>query len=186
MSLRAEMEEGTIESIFLTPTKPFTLIFAYMLFGFFFGLLPFIIVIPIGALVWNVFIGNLTIFTIIILFLSGMLMMGFGMIFAGLTFWVKKIGETVPLVQSIAMFFSGVFFPITTLPGSLQQVAKFVPFYYPIEGLRKSLISTTPTSEMIGYVFILVALSITFIILGILALNKGVNKAKRDGTLAYY
>jgi ABC-type polysaccharide/polyol phosphate export permease len=62
----------------------------------------------------------------------------------------------------------------------------YMPFYYSIEGLRKSLIPTTPTSEMVFFVIILLALSILFITLGVFVLHKGLVKAKKDGSLMFY
>ena len=73
------------------------------------------------------------------------------------------------------MFFSGVYFPVSILPKYLQGVAKFVPFYYSIEGVRISIVSP---SEFIQYLVIL--------ILGIYSLRKGLEKAMKEGSLAFY
>lgn len=114
------------------------------------------------------------------------MIMGFGLIFGGLTMWLKNIGDTVPLLQTIAMFFCGVYFPISVLPSYIKPLANIMPFYYSIEGIRLSLIPTTPTSKMIGYIAILLGLSILFIIIGLIILRLGLIKAKKDGTLAFY
>jgi len=185
-SLRSEMMMGTLESILLTSTKISTIMIAYTIFGCIFGLLSIGILISVGFFCFGVSFGTATAYTFVIMFLSALLMMGFGMIFGGLTIWVKNIGQVAPLIQNVAMFFCGVYFPITVLPNYLQPVAKYVPFYYSIEGLRKSLIPTTPESEMMKYIIILLVLSIAFILIGLYALCKGLAKAKKDGNLAFY
>jgi len=186
-SLNSEMMMGTLESVLLTSTKLYTLMLSYALFGCLFGLITIGVLMLVGFFMFSISVfANATIYTLIIFILSAMMMMGFGLIFGGLTMWLKRIGDTVPLLQSIAMFFCGVYFPIVQLPDFLQPIANYMPFYYSIEGIRLSLIPTTPTSEIIGYILILLALSIIFITIGLYTLNKGLIKAKKDGTLAFY
>jgi ABC-2 type transport system permease protein len=84
------------------------------------------------------------------------------------------------------MFFCGVYFPITVLPGIIRPISYFMPFYYSIEGLRLSLIPSTPISQVLSYVLLLVLLSILFISLGIVVLHAGLRKAKKDGSLTFY
>ena len=186
-SLRNEMMMGTLESIFLTSTKISTIIIAYTIFGSIFGFLSVIILYLVGFFLFDIIVfSNANIFTLIIFILSIFLMMGFGMIFTGLALRFKNIGSAVPLFQSITMFFCGVYFPITVLPNYLQTVAKFVPFYYSIEGMRISLIPGTATSEILSYIVILIGATLFFALLGIFILYKGLTKAKKDGSLAFY
>jgi len=186
-SLNTEMKLGTLESVIMTPTSIYTIIIAYTLFGSFFGVLSIIglVLVGIGLFGINIF-ATANVFTLIIFMLSLVLMTGFGMILGGLTIWIKNIGQTAPLIQSVAMFFCGVYFPIAVLPESLQAIAKFVPFYWSIEGLRKSLIPTTETSELVNITLILIVLSIIFVIIGAYSLHRGLKKAKKDGSLSFY
>lgn len=186
-SLKTEMMMGTLESVLLTPTKIYTMIIAYTIFGCFFGLISLLCVISVGFFVFGVSVFvSANAFTLIIFVLSAIMMMGFGMIFSGLTIWLKNIGETIPLFQGIAMFFCGVYFPIAVLPEYLQPVAKFVPFYYSIQGIRISLNNNVSTSELFSYTVILLILSISFVVIGLIVLHKGLVKAKKDGSLSFY
>lgn len=103
-----------------------------------FGLLSVSILLLVGYFLSGVSISaSATIYTLIIFLLPTTMMVGFGMIFGGLTIWLKNIGETVPLLQSVFMFFCGVCFPIAILPTFLQPIAKYLPFYYPHRGFKK-------------------------------------------------
>lgn len=186
-SIRTEMELGTLESLLMTPTSIYTMIIAYTLFGCFFGFLSVIglVLIGIGLFGVNIF-ATAGVYTFIIFVLSLVIMAGFGMILGGITIWIKNIGQTAPLIQSITMFFCGVYFPISVLPESLQSISRFVPFYWCIEGLRKSLISGTSVSELNKILLILIVLSMFFVVLGVYALHKGLIKAKKDGSLSFY
>jgi len=185
ISLRNEMMMGTLESVLLTVTRLSTIMIAYMLFGCFMGLITIAILLSVGFIAFDVAImGNA--YAVLIMFLSTLMMAGFGMIFGGLTIWMKNIGSTVPLIQNIALFFSGVFFPIAVLPEILQPLARFIPFYYSIEGLRISLRPDASVGEIYHFILILAILSIIFITIGLFILKKGIIKAKKDGSLAFY
>lgn len=186
-SIRSEMELGTLESLMLTPTSIYTMIVAYTLFGCFFGFLSIIGLLLIGLVFFDInVLATMTIFTPIVLVLSIILMTGFGMILGGLTLWIKNIGETAPLIQSVAMFFCGVYFPIAILPGFLKDIAPIVPFYWSIEGLRQSLNPQASTSYLINCSLILVFLCVIFLIIGAYVLHRGLMKAKKDGSLSFY
>lgn len=181
-ALRTEMMIGTLESILLTSTRLSTLVIAYTIFGCFIGFISMIILITIGIIFFQITIA-INLMTIIIFALSTFMMAGFGLLFSGLTLWIKNIGDTIPLIQNTAMFFSGVYFPITVLPSQLQGISKFIPFYYSIEGIRISLINYDAS---LYYIQILIPVTILFLILGMTSLHLGLKKAKKEGSLAFY
>ena len=186
-SLSTEMMLGTLESILITPTKLFTLMISYALFGCFFGLITILFLTITGFFIFGISVfACASIYTLTIFILSATMMMGFGLIFGGLTIWLKYIGDTVPFLQNFSMFFCGVYFPISVLPTFIQPISKFVPFYYSIEGMRTSLNTNAPVSEILYYIIVLIFLSIISILVGIFVLHKGLVKAKKDGSLAYY
>lgn len=186
-SLRTEMELGTLESIILTPTSIYTVIISYAIFGSFFGLLVIMGLLLIGYILFgiNVFV-SINLYTILILLLSLLIMIGMGMILGGLTFWVKNIGQTAPLLQSIAMLFSGIYFPITVLPEFIQPIALINPFYWSIEGLRMSLVQKISIYKINTIILILNLFSFIFLAIGAYTLRLGIKKAKKEGTLSYY
>ena len=185
-SLSEEMRMGPLESILLTPTKLSTLMIAYSIYGCLFGFIIFIILLFVGFFVFGITVfATATIYTLIVFILSIAMMTGFGMIFGGLTIWLKNIGETVTLIQSISMFFCGVYFPISVLPEYLQPIADYMPFYYSIEGLRRSLIPAY-SSDMLFFVGMLIFWSVISIALGLTILHLGLIKAKKEGSLAFY
>ena len=182
ISIRSEMMMGTLESLLLSSIKIPTLVIAYTIFGCFLGLISVSIILLVGYFIFSATI-LFNLYTLLIFLLSTIMMAGFGMIFSGLTIWIKNIGNAIPLIQNISMFFSGVYFPITVLPPYLQKISKFIPFYYSIEGIRISIVNP---SKSMQYIFILIFLSIISILLGLYSLHKGVEKAKKDGSLSFY
>ncbi len=186
-SLRMEMEIGTLESILLTPTSIYTMVIAYTVFSAIFGLISIAVLVLFGFVFFGISVfATATVFTLVFFILSMIMMAGIGMTLGGLTVWIKNIGDTIPLMQSVTIFFCPVYFPITVLPESLQVVAKFIPFYYSMEGLRLSLVPGVPSSELVRFLVILSVLCIIFVVLGTISLHKGLKKAKKDGSLSFY
>lgn len=181
-ALRKEMMMGTLESILLSSTKFSTLIMAYTVFGCFMGGLSIAIIMTVGYVIFGVTIAA-NLYTLMAFILSTVMMAGFGIMFSGLTLWMKNIGNTIPVVQNVAMFFSGVYFPITVLPAFLQEAARYVPFYYAIEGIRVTLVEP---NEATYYVLRLLLFTVIFLILGVYTLDRGMKKAKQDGSLSFY
>lgn len=104
------------------------------------GLFGLVLVVILAGVAfgYNVFIvGVYLIPFMAILFLFGITM---GIFISGVIFRLgpaaEWLGWPIPLVLSI---FSGVYYPISTLPGSLQIVARFVPASYVFESLRALL-----------------------------------------------
>ncbi|HEC80985.1 MAG TPA: ABC transporter permease [Thermoplasmatales archaeon] len=186
-SVSTEMMMGTLESILLTSTRVSTIMLSYAIFGGLFGLISVAILLFVGFFVFGIAVlSAATMYTLIIFILSTVMMVGFGIMFGGLTIWLKNIGDTVPFIQNVTMFFCGVYFPVEVLPKFLQPVAHFMPFYYSIEGVRKSLLPTTSFSEIFFYVEVLLCLAVITVVVGMLILRKGVDKAKKEGSLAFY
>jgi len=186
-SLRSEMMMGTVESILLTKTRLYTMMVSYAIYGSFFGLISIVILLSVGYLVFGLEVfANANLFTLVVFFLSATMMMGFGLIFGGITIWLKNIGPTTMLLQNISMFFCGVYFPLTVLPVVARPISYYIPFYYSIEGLRRSLIPSTTTGEMMMYSIILLFCSVLFNAIGLYVLHRGLIKAKKDGSLMFY
>lgn len=185
-SLRNEMMQGTFEPIFLTPTSPYIFILAYTIWGIFMGVISMLIFLTIGFLFFDVIIIGNYIIALLILSLSIIMMIGFGLAVAGLGIYVKRVGNLISIVQSISLFLCGVYFPIEVLPSWIQPISKFLPFYYSIIGLRIALSSNLNRESLLFTISILFFFCFSAIILGIYFLKKGINKARKEGTMAYY
>ena len=114
------------------------------------SLLGFLLMVLLAGLVfgYNFFKLGLLIFPFIaILFIFGMAM---GIFISAVIFRLgptaEWIGWPIPLVLSI---FSGVFYPIATLPIGLQVIAKLIPASYVFESLR-TIITTGSFSSSVG------------------------------------
>lgn len=111
------------------------------------GLFGFVMVVLIAGLGfgYNFFMIGLYLFPFMaILFIFGIAM---GMFVSGVIFRLgpsaEWLGWPIPLVLSI---FSGVYYPISTLPVPFQVISKMIPASYVFESMRGLLTSQVPSS----------------------------------------
>ncbi len=109
---------------------------------------------------YNIFkIGVFLLPFVFILFVFGMAM---GILVSGIIFRLGPSGEwlgwPVPLVLSV---FSGVYYPISTLPGGLQIVAKLMPPCYVFESMRIILSTETFSADL--YVNLVIGASLAIL-----------------------
>lgn len=115
---------------------------------------------------YNVFrIGLLILPFMLVLFVFGMAM---GFFISAVIFRLGPSGEwlgwPIPLVLSI---FTGVFYPIATLPVSFQYIAHLIPASYVFESLRAILSGNTAvnigSNLIIGSILALIYLALTYL-----------------------
>jgi ABC-2 type transport system permease protein len=128
------------------------------------GLFGFLMVAVIAGLAfgYDIFkIGFLLIPFMAILFVFGIAM---GTVVSGIIFRLgptaEWLGWPIPLVLSV---FSGVFYPISTLPAPLRVVAKLIPASYVFEGVRSVITNPTVTSGLASDLLIGFLLAILYL-----------------------
>jgi ABC-2 type transport system permease protein len=185
-SIRQEMMRGTFEPIFLTPTSPFVIVMAYTIWGLFMGTISMFIFLAFGLVVFNVHITGNAIMAIILMGLSVTMMVGFGLMVAGLNVFLKQIGSLVSVIQGVSLFLCGVYFPLEVLPEIIQPIGKFLPMYYSITGLRMALSDIASVQDVMYYFWILLVLATVAVVIGVFLFRRGLDRARKEGTLAYY
>ncbi|EQD55984.1 membrane protein containing ABC-2 type transporter domain protein [mine drainage metagenome] len=65
-----------------------------------------------------------------------------GLLLSGLAKDSESVGPLTNVVTLPMMFLSGVFFPVSGLPGGLRQVVSLLPLTYLVNGLRGSMLQT--------------------------------------------
>lgn len=185
-SIQQEMMRGTFEPIFLTPTSPFVIVMAYTVWGLFMGTISMGVFLTVGLLVFDVVLSGNALMAIVLMGLSVLMMIGFGLMVAGLNVFLKQVGSIVSVVQGVAMFLCGVYFPLEVLPDAIRPVGRFLPMYYSITGLRMTLSDQATMEDIMWYFWLLLVMAAIALVVGTFFFKKGLNRARREGTLAYY
>jgi ABC-2 type transport system permease protein len=185
-SIQQEMMRGTFEPIFLTPTSPFVIVIAYTIWGLIMGTISMVIHLALGIFLFNVELTGDVLMAIALMGLSVTMMVGFGLMVAGLNVFLKQVGSFVSVIQGVALFLCGVYFPLEVLPEIIRPIGRVLPMYYSITGLRLALSDQSSLAEVMSYFWLLLVLAVVAMVIGTFLFRKGLNRARREGTLAYY
>ena len=101
-------------------------------------------------------------------FLSSFILGNIGII-AGL--WAEKFDNMATVTNFIIVplsFLSGTFYSIDRLPGFLQTLSEFNPFFYMIDGFRYSFIGTADGSITFGIIYLVILSFVSWLVAYIL------------------
>ena len=148
---------GNIVFLLLAPLSYLEMYLAFMLAAVVRGM-----VVGLGVLIVGVFFVDLPLHSLsaIVLFaiLSGAVLATFGVI-AGI--WAEKFDQLAGAQNFIIMplsFLSGVFYSIHSLPPFWQQLSRFNPFFYMIDGFRYGFFGVADVDPVFSLAVLLASL----------------------------
>jgi len=130
-------EKKVLKRLLATPVNPSLLFTSQVITRLILALVQAAIMVAIG--VWGfgaVFIGNVFIFTIVLIF-GAVVFLVFGLVASSLA---KSVDTVEPMTRAITlpmMFLGDVFFPIKLMPSWLQPISRALPLTYMSDALRK-------------------------------------------------
>ncbi len=139
--LRWEMETGTLEAIYLTPTHRIWVAGGTAVYSVLRSIFSATAAYLIGsfALGVNPFQGNLALAYLFIL--SGLLpLYGMTLLYGALVLKVKEANALINLMQWGVSFLMGVFFPISVMPRWLRAIALLFPPTWMTNGVRAAIL----------------------------------------------
>ncbi len=140
-SVQWERWEGTIEYTFMAPVSRFTHLVGTTIFAVFFGLFHTIVIMGVVSLFFDINLANAN-----YLGAGLVLMVGSGS-FVGLGIFASVLPLLFPergaqmtnIIKSLVLLVSGIYYPITVLPGWLQPVSRISPATYVLQGMREAM-----------------------------------------------
>ena len=175
ISFLRERSQGTLERLMASPVSRLDIVGGYLLGFLLFALLQTLIIFFYVIYVIDVnFQGDLwqiLIFQVII---------GIGAICLGTFFSTFARNEFqmmqfIPLVILPQMFLCGLLWPVNQMPDYLQWIAKFLPLYYGVEGIRALMLQGQNLLDIGKDVGILAAYAVGLLVLASLTLRRGVS-----------
>lgn len=158
-----------------------------VMWSFIFNMIIQMSVLAVGifALKLNISSNIKIIPALIFYFLFLLISFGIGLIGASMFFTleVKQGREPVTwFMNVIARIFSGVYYPIAVLPAAILFVSKLLPHTYALQGIRLIMINGYGFANgTVKHNFIILLLfCITTVTIGIISLNRALQKAERN------
>jgi ABC-2 type transport system permease protein len=135
-----DKERGYLSRLLTTPTRPWEFITGYSLCLLVIAVLQIFLFILVGWLFGMAVAGSLLLaFSIFVL--TALASIGIGMVVASIT---KSENQAEPLTWIIAMplaVLSGVWFPLSVMPKTMQSIANFFPFAHAVEASTEVLLN---------------------------------------------
>ncbi|MDI3340513.1 MAG: ABC transporter permease [Sphaerobacter sp.] len=180
-----ERWEGTIEYTMMAPVSRLTHMLGVSLFSVLYGIARTAILFLAIALLFDVNLGNANFGGALVVILFGSLsFIGVGIMAAVLPLLFTERGEEMTfIISSVLLLVSGVYYPVSVLPGWMQSLARVSPATYVLEGMRATVLDGRATAELGHYLLPMAVIGLLTIPVGMAVFNAVERYAKRTGRL---
>jgi ABC-2 type transport system permease protein len=180
-----ERWEGTIEYTFMAPLSRPIHLFGMGLFAIAYGVVRAVLLFAVVAMFFSLELSNANFAAaLIVLVVASVSFIGIGMMTAVLPLISPEKGTQLGFVaQGILLVVSGVYYPVSVLPGWMQALAKISPATYALDGIRDAIINGAGISAMWPNIWPLILIGIVSVPLGLEVFRRGERYAKRHGKL---
>lgn len=186
-AMRGEQLMGTLESVLMTPTAPATIQLGSVAFD--------LIYIPLRT---AAFLGAVTLAfglhfqaggiapALLLLLAFIPFVWGLGVLTAALLLTFRRGGSLVGLGAVVVGLLSGVYFPLSLLPGWLHGIANANPVAQAINGMREALLGGATLADLASNFALVVPFSAASLLIGLGVFRLAVRREQRRGTLGLY
>ncbi|HEV2580079.1 MAG TPA: ABC transporter permease [Ktedonobacteraceae bacterium] len=182
-----ERWEGTIEHTFMAPISRFTHLVGSCWYAVAHGMLFTFLQLIVVAAFFQLDLSHANYLTAVFMLLMGSVsFIGFGIGASVLPLLFTERGSQMSyIVRSVLLLVSGVYYPISVLPGWMQPLARISPATYVLEGLRAALLNNQViwSGEIWSYTWPLILTGIVSVPLGVYLFRLAERYAKRTGKL---
>lgn len=185
-AIQWERWEGTIEYTFMAPISRLTHLLGQAAFAVLYGVLHTSIIMGVVAMFFKVDLSNANVPSMLLIVVTGSLsFIGLGMFAAVLPLLSPEKGlQMTNIIKTLVLLVSGVYYPISVLPGWMQVFAKISPAAYMLEGMRKALLEGIGVrAAFLPYIVPLLLTGLVTIPTGLYAFSRAERYAKATGKL---
>ena len=180
-----ERWEGTIEYTFMAPCRRSTHLLGIGAFAIVYGTIRTALVVAATVFAFHVDLSHANLGAAMVLIIAATpALFGLGIMTAILPLLSPEKGEQMTFaVQGILLLVSGVYYPVTVLPGVLQAMGILSPMTYALSGLRDALLTQASVGSLMPRIGLLLAMGVVFTSAGMWLFRAAEQRAKRLGTL---
>jgi ABC-2 type transport system permease protein len=180
--LKREMDAGTLEPTWLTPTRPETTVFGRAISGLILSSIASIILVSVAVIVFGAAIAGALLAALPAMLLASISMIGVGYLVASAVLIIREPTFMVDATNFTFAMLSGVAFPITVLPIWLQPLSYLLPTTYAVDLLRYYALGTRPLLAPALEWAALASLAVVMVLLGRLVFLRTEHRMRVLGT----
>ena len=180
-----ERWEGTIEYTFMAPIRLATMLFGSSIFSVVYAGIRALVVLSLASLFFDLDLTGANFVTAAIFLAVGSIgFLGFGIVAATLPLmYVERGPQMTIIVSATLLLVSGIYYPISVLPGWLQAISWVSPARYVLEGIRAGILDGLSVTELWGTLGPLALISAAAVPLGVWIFSLAAKYAKKTGRL---
>jgi len=144
MSIRNELDTGTLEPSWLTPTRHETFVIGRALGGVFWFVGAQLALLGFGIVFFGLRLRPDTLIAVPAVLLALCAMVGVAYVLAAIVLLIREANFFIDTASFVFSMMSGVAFPVTLLPGILQPVALALPTTYAVDLVRMHALGSRP------------------------------------------
>ena len=186
MSFRNEMETGTLEPTWVTPTSRGTMVVGRALGGLFWFLFSQVAIFAVGIIFFGLRLRWEMVYAIPALVIATIALVGLAHLLAGVVLTIRDANLFIDCTNFLFASASGAAFPVSLLPGVLQPVAFLLPTTYAMDILRQHALGTRPLIDPVLEYAGLIVTTIVMFPLGRWAFARAERRMRVHGTLGQY
>lgn len=180
-----ERWEGTIEYTFMAPISRVTHMLGQTIFSVAYGLLFSCVIFLVVVLFFRLDLAGANLLGALAALAAGSVsFIGFGIMAAVLPLLYPERGaQMTHVMEAILLLVSGVYYPVTVLPGWMQALARISPATYALNAMRASLLGSATWGQLLPDLGLMVLMGLATIPAGVWIFSRAEYYAKRTGKL---
>jgi ABC-2 type transport system permease protein len=180
-----ERWEGTIEYTFMAPLSRPVHLFGMGLFAIGYGVVRAVLLFGVVAAFFSLHLPDANyVAALVLLVVASISFIGIGMMTAVLPLISPEKGTQLGFVaQGLLLVVSGVYYPVSVLPGWMQAIAKISPATYALRGCRRSILEGAGITDLWREIWALLVIGAVSVPLGLWTFRTGERYAKKHGKL---
>ncbi len=185
--IRNEQVLGTLESLFMTPTRPLTLQVGLVVYDLIYIPIRTGIFLAILMGIFGVrFDAGAVAPALAVLLLFIPLVWGLGMLGAGSVLTFRRGGGVIGLIGAGISVGSGAYFPLDLMPDWLTPILEASPVAVAFDAARRTLIGGEGWADITGGLVYLFFSGVVSLAVGLWAVGAAIRRERRMGTLSHY
>jgi ABC-2 type transport system permease protein len=186
-SIRAAQLSGCLEAMLSSRTDSLTVVLLSSLYGLISGAVQPIVILTAAAVFMGVDFSHVNVAsTILILGVSLLTFVAFGVLSAATILWLKKGDPLAWILGGMGTLIGGAYFPVDVLPVWLQKISFLIPITYSLDALRLTILKGYSLDMIAGQTLTLGVIAAILLPVSLYMFAAMVRKGRIEGTLTEY
>jgi ABC-2 type transport system permease protein len=171
-----ERDVGTLNGFLVAPISRLSIISGKALARIIRGLLQGLIVLFLAIVLFGVTIRGSILSVFFLLFLGVFSFIGLSIVLTSIAEDEETAGMIMMTLTLPMLFLSGMFFPVSMMPGFMQTIAYCLPFVYLVDALRKVMIFGVGLGAVALNIFLLLGFGVVMLAIAVPVFRKAMSR----------